>query len=288
MRMRTACLLIVAAAVAAPFAVNVAGKYRIATLSGDLRSYDQTRRCSALRQLGEVGPPAIPHLVSALRGMFPAIHDGMDLDPSVVEARNALVAIGPSAVPALTEMLRDESPVARVHAALALARLSGHELSVTALSNGRNGDAQCVIYVLVTVISNEEDEHVLGHAAGALAEGGWDVGGQAATDFAVRVLAGRFPDPERSFHSIARQGGRAVPLLVCLLHGTSPELRWRSAEALGALGPAAVPAIRHLKYAAGDSDEALQTAARRAIEKLTTVTQPAGGRHSDGVCDAEK
>jgi HEAT repeat protein len=165
----------------------------------------------------------------------------------------ALVRMGPAALPALVAALDRSDDPGRGTAA--------------ALLGGLGPAAAPAVPKLVKLLAPQDDEGVRRAAAEALGQIG------PAAREAVPALAPLLRDPDdgvrsAAFQALGRLGpaaAEAVPALIDAL--ADPARRAPAAEALAAVGPAAVPALR---TAAGGNDEAARAAAeavRRRIEE---------------------
>lgn len=159
---------------------------------------EETTRDTATEALVKMGPAAIPALLESLKVKYP------EHPPSAVT--NALVGIGSPAVPALIEALKDESPDVRRHAAALL---------------GDIGDVSA-ISALVDALKQRR--------APSLREG--DRGMQAA--WAIQEIVEKHQ---------GRCWGEEVPALVNALKGIDSSVRANVCTTLVMIGVQAVPAL---------------------------------------------
>lgn len=112
----------------------------------------------------------------------------------------------------------------------------------------------------------------------------WMSGRGAAAVPALRTLLAKTPD-ENLRAEIAKTLGRigppaeaAVPDLVKLLGSKAMWPRYCAVEALGLIGPAAVPALPKVEALSRDRDRDVAEAASEAVQRLRRAAGPRGGR----------
>ena len=177
-------------------------------------------------------------------------------DPKTqVEAHDALKEGGRSAVPVLTELLRDASPEVRWQAADLLGQAGPAERGDTAAKDA-----------LVRALQ-DDDPHVRAVAASSLS-----VLGDAGPD-AIPVLRDMLTTGERlaALKALVRYGPEAepaIPRLIDLLHDDDSEVRWRAAMTLGKIGPAARVAVPKLVDALKDEDALVREHAAEALGEI--------------------
>jgi HEAT repeat protein len=194
-------------------------------------------RCTAIVALGAIGPEAreaIPVLVNAIGADLGAAEkldeeDAGELGCNLVG--EALVQIGPAAVPALVEALKNEEGYRPLAAAVVLGRLGS--------------DAKEAIPTLVTLLGK-------GALTTQLSDG---------TAWGLRKV-------NVATETLVQIGPASIPLLVKLLKETEPSQRSAAAEALGQFGPAAREAIPALREALKDAHPTVRVAAAAALRKV--------------------
>jgi len=214
---------------------------------GDSREVVRWRSAWALGQIGAAAAPAVPLLAQALA------------DPEIRwRVADALGQIGESAtaaVPSLIACLDDRSSSVRWRAAQALERIGpGAKEAVPALVRHATDPDMQVRLVALRALEKAGVEVRLAVDVyrRALQDDNWMVRTQAANALGREGPAAR---------------GAAGDLLT-LLRDEGPGVRAKAVRALGRLGdqsPATTQALQAL--AAGDADEAVRAAARKALEK---------------------
>jgi HEAT repeat protein len=261
---------------------------------------NEFHRCEAARALGQSGAdaaPAVPALIRTLksrkhltRPYAGGIFTFGDQAPG--EAREALVSIGPPAVPALRAALRHEDARTRVNAAWALWRLEKQPGTVIPVlveawrDNALFVRDECIRHdasgalgeigrtlpeqVLPTLTKTLEDEDV--EIACAAIHSLSVMGTQV--EQAVRLLVKALTDRREGVSNVAgwrlrEVGPAAVPQLVDALTDGDPVLRWRAAWTLGGMQPEqARGAVTALRKATDDPDEEVRKWAGRALERI--------------------
>ena len=229
---------------------------------------------AAAAALGEIGAPAVPGLLAALRdaeedvrrkaawvlgkigdaaavpGLLAALHDA-DVDVRVAAAA-ALGQIGDAtAVPGLLAALHDADVDVRWTAARALERI---------------GDAAAVPGRLAAL--GDADADVRWAAAVALGQ----IGDNAAVPGLLAALGDADADVrEAAAAALGEIGAPAVPGLLAALGDADERVREAAAEALGQIGAPAVPG---LLAALGDADADVRQAAAWALRNLLPASPP--------------
>ncbi|MBM3473177.1 MAG: HEAT repeat domain-containing protein [Armatimonadetes bacterium] len=242
---------------------------------------------SSLASFGTAAAPAVPELVRYLT------------DERWSVRRNAAVAlrgIGPpakSAAPALRGLLKDNQADVRDEAALALARLAP-SADVAKLLIDRLGQAQTGRRAAIAAALGEMGPRAV-PAVPALTRclDGPDEGdriaavralrqvGPAAASAAPALLAfmrskawaqGMLPEGTEAGEALGRLGPAAVPVLMGALNDQNDTTRHCVAEALVDIGPASVPA---LVKALGSKDLKVRQSAAEALTQLGPLAAPA-------------
>lgn len=215
--------------------------------------------------LVRIGEPAVPALLAAIR-----MERSGDLRHNGGAA--ALQQLGAAAHPALRRALDDNDPDVRMSAAVAL-RLQ---------MMGR-GDEAATIGVLAHVVRKNKDGRVRMAAAEALGYSGLLA---PASEAAVDALLPALNDPEDDVQGMvavslvnldAWRGQDVVPALIKALKSTEAEglLPSSAARALGALGPAAEPAIPALTETIRRGQPFIADHAAEALGKIGPAAVPA-------------
>ncbi len=249
------------------------------------RDRNWRRRQQAAEALCQVGPaaaPAVPELVAALA------EGPLSLTDAVARA---LAAVGPPAVPPLTDALRSDNPAVRRGAALSLGRLrerANTPAAVTALHEAlRDGDEKvraAAVEALVAV-APESPETVAAlvarlkepnPATRVLATICLDHLGPPARA-AIPALLEALEDPDASVRGHAALAlkthcpdkASAVPVLVRALREDSNHyVRGTAAEILGELGRRARPAAPALVAALQDPQGHVRSSAAAALRQV--------------------
>jgi HEAT repeat protein len=225
-----------------------------------LKSEDKAVRLKAAWELGNFGTAAksaVPTLAGLLRE---------DKEKDVrTYAGQALAQIGPAAVPALTDALKDADAGVRYRAARALG-LIGPE-------------AKAALPALVEALQDKDDQ-VRAMAAHSLGEMGDEA--QSAAAALVQALRDRAPEVRlQATSALAQLGPVALPVLGKALDDPDRIVRLEAIQALellGALGEDVVPA---LTKALRDSDSTVRLAAVQALDQ-PAIDAPAALRALQG------
>ena len=243
-----------------------------------LREGNTGSASAARERLAQMGEPAVPALVAALKDEQGEVR---------AHAAYALRSMGPkakAAVPALISALQDPVWEVRDDAAGALERI------------GTN--AKDAVPGLIGALSDAND-HVAAHAASALRAVGPD--GKGAIPALIENLSYQgFPALEAqrtleafgavsvpalgramshkevgvrrraasALQTIGKDAGAAVPSLIAALKDSDSEVRSTAASALGAIGPAANSASGSLVPLLKDEDSRVRLAAGEALTKI--------------------
>ncbi|NKB65672.1 MAG: hypothetical protein GKR89_01305 [Candidatus Latescibacteria bacterium] len=208
-------------------------------LAQGLRQDDPPSRANAARALGELAS------VNGVEALVGALGDGdKEVRHRIVEA---VGAIGPKAVAALLQLLREGTSAQVSNAALAL---------------GAIGDSTAVPQ-LVGLLGDKAASFSAARALGG-------IGGAAALAGLVEALAGSDRGARAGAVKALRQMGQveAAPALVRALQDPVTGVRTEAAQALGELGPAAEAAIPALVQVWGDEHKAVREAAIQAVGKI--------------------
>ncbi len=192
-------------------------------------------------------------------------------------AAKALVDVGPLAVPSLTTALGDENAGVRERAAYALGAIGAEAKSaVPALAEAlKDGQAR------VRRRAADALRAVADGSAPAAVEPEWDE--EPPELFPERKAGPRLRAPERSGprtsqspHQPPPEVADAVPALIDALKDEDAQVRWRAAEALGAIRQASVPALMtalkaeqaEVRWRAADALGMMGSAAKDAVPSL--------------------
>jgi RNA polymerase sigma-70 factor (ECF subfamily) len=268
----------------------------IPAIAGVLKNRYNDERAAAAKALSDLGPaagPAVPQLVEALRTE--------DCGYVGDWVREALIQIGPAAVPALVKALQDSDKERRVLVVWALAgggaaaappltealRDEASEVRARAAESlgslGLKGKA--AVPALVEAL-NDPDREVRYKVADALGSIGPDAKEalpalnrvwQRGKDDYVRsaVTRGLWKiDPVQAiqagvrYKDIGPYAKYAVPALVEGLKDKDPHVRELIAATLGEIGPNAEPAVPALRQALQDEDADVRNAAAQALQQI--------------------
>jgi HEAT repeat protein len=225
-----------------------------------LKDHDPAKRANAivlLGQSGENGTIAVPVLIEMLKDQpgFTSSENNYFRDA----AAKALAQIGLSAVPALTEALKDEDVNVRAGVSYALGRIGP--------------DAMSAVPQLINTLKNWpkasklENDYVRDTAANALVNIG-----SAAVPKLIEALKMQNVDVRGgAAYALGRIGPRAkaaVPTLIEALKASHEYVRSSAADALGRIGPAAKPAVDALIEALRDGAGEVRSGAAYALGQL--------------------
>lgn len=256
------------------------GKPAVPALLGALSHRDAIVRVAASSAFSEMGPVdgrILPALVAAM-GRLPAPTDG-DI-PFITQESSALISaiksMGRDAMALLVATLDHERPFTRATAALALATLAGYP-DIQRAGSGRPDRrpsyplAREAIARLIQCLDDDDGAVRFGAVAALLTI---EPGNEQA-EAVIDALVARFSDPienvvDMSVEGITRFGPKsavAVRPLMEVFRAKGPSIGV-AAEALGALGPIAEPAVPMLIEASRDEEPAVR---RQAIHALGLI-----------------
>ena len=190
-------------------------------------------------------------------------------------AAKALVDVGPLAVPSLTTALGDETAGVRERAAYALGAIGAEAKSaVPALAEAlKDGQAR------VRRRAADALRAVADGSAPAAVEPEW--GEEPPDPFAenddrARAREGKEPGTAQPSRQPPAEVADAVPALIDALKDEDAQVRWRAAEALGAIRQASVPALMtalkdeqaEVRWRAADALGMMGSAAKDAVPSL--------------------
>ncbi|MHB1033611.1 MAG: HEAT repeat domain-containing protein [Pirellulales bacterium] len=241
-------------------------KPAIPALTELLRDKDPNVRIAAVSALGRIASAAVPALTELRKNVGPSAGGapGMDLNPSGLRvvgplirirpaAARALGQIGPAAIPALTELLRDKDWEVRCFAAEALGKIGS--------------EAKMAIPAL-TALLKDKNPNVRVAAAEAL--GGIGPEAKTAIPALIRLLK-ETDDPFAPQEPASAPGEIApetVPGLTHLLKDEDISTRCSAISALGRIGPEAKTAIPVLTGLLKDKDWDVRCFAAEALGKI--------------------
>lgn len=243
---------------------------------------DATVRAAAIRAVSTLGPKAekaVPLAVKAIRKTY------ADPDPDMLEGEDypywaILLRVGPKAVPALQELLKDRSiqvqraaaqtlaligPPAKDAAADLKAALMGMDARLVfnaAVALCRIGTGEDEAVAAVTRGLNNEDDLVVSNAIDTIPFMG--KAGASLIPIGLAKAESEMPFTRRSALELAVQlGPEGAVAAAALGKGAADDenellLRERYIKALGAMGPAARPALASLYTLARGKDEKIE------------------------------
>ncbi len=214
---------------------------------------DRAEAASRICALGADGAPAVPALVAALKE---AGKSGTPSTPYIL----ALGKIGAPAREALVafQELLQQRPEYRVQAALAVSWWLISSDGLTSVS------------ILSPMLQRGDENEKLTAAAcfaqiGTAASMGAPALSQALQDRSVIVRI----EAARGLWSVARDARPVLPVLEAALKAPEASARRRSAQVLGEMGPAAAESAPALRDLAEDPDDGVQTAAAKALKRVS-------------------
>ncbi len=247
----------------------------------------------AAKALGEIGPAAaaaVPELVKALRNCS----YGSAREPFV----KALGQIGPAAtkaVPALRDALRDSDQWVRRCVVTALGQIGAVSEIINAfrkydsLRNSKvdmfGGVGPAAVPGLIQALWDEH-HYIVREAAYALGR----IGPAAveAVPALIDALGGEDTDAQDEVTvALVKIGPAAVPALIDVLRGGGEGVG-RAADALGAIGPAAVEAVPALADALRDEDADVRSCVAYALGKIGPGAAPAASALADALRNGDR
>jgi HEAT repeat protein len=176
------------------------------------------------------------------------------------EAVEALVAIGPPAIPSLRPLLDDADIDKRTGAATALLRIDPEAGLPAVRQRLEQGDPRMAISMAYGMIRSN-----------------------VGVELAVRALARTMTDADYYLHNqsikalaeLGPQSAAAVPVLAELLRHDDAEVRWRAAYALVRIGGGAAPAVPALRNALSDPEAKVREGAAYALGAIGPAAQQA-------------
>ncbi len=247
-----------------------------------LNEGDDSLKKSAACALGKMGTSAedaVPLLIHLLKNRM--IHQS---------AADALVLIGPAAVPALVEELEKENDSILwssesvthiliktgkpgISALLGLLRKSGNGTvrlkSVIALGN-TGSHAEEIVPALVSVL-NDKDESVGWYAGNAL----FRIGEPAVPHLIDALDSENDITGWRAMNVLEKLGHRAVPDLIRSLEHKKSNVRFKAARALGNAGTESEKAVTALIAAVKDSDVRVKNSSVKALRRIGPAAKDA-------------
>jgi HEAT repeat protein len=206
---------------------------------------------NALRQMGTNVVPPLLDILNAEAYYSKRQGSGVAVQPQQSQERviSAFQALGPLAIPALTNFLAGESAPAAAHA-LSQIIPEGLPFLVQALTNSDSALRQKIALGVESVGTNGRPlVPVL-------------IMNLTNADYLVRAHAAR------ALGKIALEPGLAVPVLIERLQDTNAEVRLMTAQALGEYGPQAESAILALLTTAKDKHAPVSRAAFTALKRI--------------------
>jgi len=249
-RLKDKDLLVQAAAVRALASLPPAPEIIVPLLEEALQDADEATVRNALDALVALGPSAVPRLIDALK------HEKLRGEVVYI-----LGQIGPgaaAATPALTKLIADKDEQVALEAAVALAKIGSNAKGavpalIETLQEPGTKDPHAIAYALGSIGPNAvAAEEVL---TDLLKSSDWKLALTSAWAL-VRICPP------------AKVSEETLPVLTAGLGADLPLARRGAAEALGRLGPLAKAAIPALQKATNDPDAAVRSAAEKAIQSI--------------------
>jgi HEAT repeat protein len=217
------------------------------------QTLDKHVRLGALQMLAEIGPGVkeVPSAITVLRGV---------MKHSVEDFRTAAIfAIGctnaKEAIPDLERILTDKSPLVRMEAAQALYEITPDNRTLSVFVN-----------TLVQSLKLDNNEIELVAWILQIRPQTLPIALRAIHEFHIKGYERRFSALNR-LDSLGPKAKAAIPVLIQMLHEKDQVIRSGVESAFVSIGPDALPA---LKKASLDKDLTVQTAAKDAIEVITS------------------
>lgn len=213
---------------------------------------DETVVDNALNALAQMGAPAVPRLIDALKHEHVRAH--------VVYVLGQIGEAAAPATDALAKLVNDKDEDVSYEAVMALAKIgpgakAAVPVMVKALDGGKSENAGAIAYALGKIgpDATEAKPALLGLLKGS------DEGLALASAWALAKIDPTSADVAKS----------VVPLLTVGLGDEMPLIRQGAAEALGILGPSAKEALPALQKATSDTNDDVREAALAAIKQIS-------------------
>ena len=202
-------------------------------------------REAAAKALGKMGPPAIPALIELLR----------DKEGNAwATAATALGEMGPPAIPALTKLLHDGNARVRMSAGAALEIIeAGGASEIVRQCFGNEGKRAPQE---TSPASKSEPEH----------------DGKPLSYWEAQATSDSIESRRAAAAALAKIGPPAIPILIKLLRDKEENVSAAAATALGEMGPPAIPALVELLR---DKEERVWTFASVALKTIGPAAIPA-------------
>jgi HEAT repeat protein len=263
---------------------------RIQLLIANLTDVAADVRWSAARALGQIGPAAVPALITVLID----INAYQDVRGDAAEALGLIGPATAEVVPVLITVLGDANKDVRWNAACALGQIGSAAAEavpalITALGDanedvrwnaawalGQIGSAAAeAVPALITALG-DANEDVRWNAFEALGQLG------PAGAKAVLGLITLLGDADIGRQCIANVLGligpataEVVPVLITVLGDANEDVRWNAACVLGQIGPPAAAAVPALTAALQDPNQEVIKAAKDALQRIQSVSPAA-------------
>ncbi len=263
----------------AMLALRKIGRLAVPSLIAAFKTPGDTIQFRIASVLGEIGPPALPYLVEALKDNDPLIKAGAasaiagmaPLAPRAIKqlvhnledkneivssaAANALVAFGSSAVPALVNAAKNPNRSHRYLPMHILARMGPK--------------ARAAIPTFIEHLNAPETSLVSEAITGLFHQGAASASAvPALLEILQNKTAANRRNAIRTLGSIGKQAQSAIPALVDILSSNEDELHLDAAAALGNIGEQADSVIPALRPKLNSSDRFLPVEAALAILKF--------------------
>lgn len=235
----------------AAVSIAIAQEPEAGQLTAQLRGGGLYNRLKAAEALEQMGPAAVPALINLLRNDDHLVR---------IEATHILRKIGPAAVPALTDSIRDRDSRVRFHALVTLARMGP--------------EAKAAIPTIAEAL-RDPSWGVQAAAVLALQEMGSEA--KCVIPQLVDVLG----DPDPNLPVVVRRilrdmGPDVVPALTEMARNATGKARYHAIVTLGRIGAAASSAVPAIQTALNDERSDVRTAAAEALQQIAEASAVPG------------
>jgi HEAT repeat protein len=227
--------------------------------------YVSERAALSLSTIGPKAEPAIPVLIKGLKPRRRLL-SASDFDSLASFSFDALINIGPKAIPPLIEALGDDDPAIRGYTAFALAWIGPDAQVINQLKAKSPDGCLNVLYYMIEMDSRSP-------------------GSRDIYKVAVPILSDFLKSPERfdrlrailCLGRIGPQARAAIPPLIELLQDPDDDLRWRAAFAIGYVGPETTEAVPALVSLCRNEKAFVRSHAAESLGQIGQATEEVVG-----------